>query len=684
MDKQWIAALAAMTVGSSGAAAWAQRYELSTVWATGDAVPGQAGVVFAGFGRPSLGVQETVPPQGGFIATLSGAGVTGQNDTCVFRTRQAAASGILLREGDQVAGQATGVVYDTFERAVFADGSVTVARVRGADVTPENDRVLVRLSASLPTVITRTGTEFSPLPGGVVVSELGAAAAGSARTMYLARLAGSGVNASNDQALLSVTSTGAQSLVARTGEVAPGLVLPPPAVPTFADLWAMPPAVYSRTGNEAWFFARLSAPYAAVVDNRSLWRSASGGAKVVAAYTNPFFVTAVGGQPAGMSFDRDYRFMTALNSAGNGPGAPAATLAQGFNRLLEVGSAVPGLTGVTIGGFDPSPVVNSTPTNTVATVVTLAGAGVTPANARAVYASAALSSPIVARAGDPAPGTGPGVVLADFAPVIPSAEVNGPRLLIRARLAGPGVTADNDEALFAAVYKQRSTTLVMIAREGDAYTVRPGNVRTIAAIWPTLGWNDEPGDVEGQPWNGRGCAINNGGQVLTRLTFTDGTQAIAWSDLNCLTGPVVLSPPQSLSVSERATVTLTADVRRIGGGVISWRKDGVVVTSSARISGLGTTSMTIRDVMESDEGTYTLSFETCAASGPLTQATVATLTVSPCPPDIDSDGARTVGDIFAFLGLWFAGDPRANFDGVGGVGVDDIFVFLSAWFVGCP
>ncbi|MBY0262100.1 MAG: immunoglobulin domain-containing protein [Phycisphaerales bacterium] len=384
-----------------------------------------------------------------------------------------------------------------------------------------------------------------------------------------------------------------------------------------------------------------------------------------------------------MSFDRDYRFMTALNTAGNGPGAPAASLAQGFTRLLEVGSAVAGLTGVTIAGFDASPVVNSTPTNTVAAVVTLAGAGVTPSNSRAVYVSAGLFSPIVARAGDPAPETGPGVVLADFAPVIPAAEVSGPRLLIRARLAGPGVTAENDEALFAAVYKQRSTTLVMIVREGDAYTVRPGDVRTVAAIWPTLGWNDEPGDVEGQPWNGRGCAINNGGQLLTRLTFTDGTQAIAWSDLNCFTGPVVGSPPQSLSVNERATVTLTADVRRIVGGGISWRRNGAVVTGSTRISGLGTTSLTIRDVMESDEGTYTLSFETCAASGPLTQATVATLTVNPCPPDVDGDGTRTVADIFAFLGFWFAGDVRGDFNGDQSIGVADIFAFLGAWFAGC-
>ena len=42
-----------------------------------------------------------------------------------------------------------------------------------------------------------------------------------------------------------------------------------------------------------------------------------------------------------------------------------------------------------------------------------------------------------------------------------------------------------------------------------------------------------------------------------------------------------------------------------------------------------------------------------------------------------------VTDIFAFLGAWFAGDPRSDFDGANGIQVADIFAFLSAWFTGC-
>jgi hypothetical protein len=58
-----------------------------------------------------------------------------------------------------------------------------------------------------------------------------------------------------------------------------------------------------------------------------------------------------------------------------------------------------------------------------------------------------------------------------------------------------------------------------------------------------------------------------------------------------------------------------------------------------------------------------------------------------CPPamcraDFDQNGSLSVADIFAFLNGWFAGDPRADFNG-GGLSVQDIFDFLNAWFAGC-
>jgi hypothetical protein len=44
----------------------------------------------------------------------------------------------------------------------------------------------------------------------------------------------------------------------------------------------------------------------------------------------------------------------------------------------------------------------------------------------------------------------------------------------------------------------------------------------------------------------------------------------------------------------------------------------------------------------------------------------------------------TVQDIFDFLAAYFALDPTADFNGLGGVTVQDIFDFLGAYFAGCP
>ncbi len=51
--------------------------------------------------------------------------------------------------------------------------------------------------------------------------------------------------------------------------------------------------------------------------------------------------------------------------------------------------------------------------------------------------------------------------------------------------------------------------------------------------------------------------------------------------------------------------------------------------------------------------------------------------------DVDASLSVTVADIFAFLNRWFAGDNRANFNGVNGITTQDIFDYLAAWFAGC-
>jgi hypothetical protein len=70
-------------------------------------------------------------------------------------------------------------------------------------------------------------------------------------------------------------------------------------------------------------------------------------------------------------------------------------------------------------------------------------------------------------------------------------------------------------------------------------------------------------------------------------------------------------------------------------------------------------------------------------AGPGTACNAAGSTTTPCClADFDQSGTVAVGDIFAYLNAWFAGDPSTDIDGAG-LAVSDIFAFLNAWFAGC-
>jgi hypothetical protein len=93
-----------------------------------------------------------------------------------------------------------------------------------------------------------------------------------------------------------------------------------------------------------------------------------------------------------------------------------------------------------------------------------------------------------------------------------------------------------------------------------------------------------------------------------------------------------------------------------------------------------------------DSGTTTLHWDSgIAAPSPLPVITstltinnyqcydiVLTLRATPLRSDWVPDGAVTIGDLFAFLNDWFAGDGDENEDG--GTDMQDIFAFLGDWF----
>lgn len=54
-----------------------------------------------------------------------------------------------------------------------------------------------------------------------------------------------------------------------------------------------------------------------------------------------------------------------------------------------------------------------------------------------------------------------------------------------------------------------------------------------------------------------------------------------------------------------------------------------------------------------------------------------------CTADFNTDGARSIDDIFIYINAWFSSDPRCDVDGLPGLTIDDLFVFINIWFAGC-
>jgi cysteine-rich repeat protein len=170
-------------------------------------------------------------------------------------------------------------------------------------------------------------------------------------------------------------------------------------------------------------------------------------------------------------------FLTIAAWAGSGvfctPAQAQGAVAHG-TIVAEVGAPAPGLPAGTIFSKLGPPTINAT--GAVAFLATIAGPGVSSSNNGTVWAGAPGALELVARTGDPAPGTEPGVVFDLFnfnAPPIISADGG---TAFWARVRGPGITSAN----LAGIWRGTHGDLQLVAREGDP---APGaEVDTVFAV----------------------------------------------------------------------------------------------------------------------------------------------------------------------------------------------------------
>jgi hypothetical protein len=111
-----------------------------------------------------------------------------------------------------------------------------------------------------------------------------------------------------------------------------------------------------------------------------------------------------------------------------------------------------------------------------------------------------------------------------------------------------------------------------------------------------------------------------------------------------------------------------------------WRRNGIALLEApaAHYQGVFTPTLSITNASHDVAGEYD-----CVVSSICGVAISRTAEVGYCAADFDCSGSVGGTDIFFYLTAWFAGDARANVDGVAGVTLQDLLAFLNGWFTGC-
>ncbi|MDX2147049.1 MAG: GC-type dockerin domain-anchored protein [Planctomycetota bacterium] len=503
-------------IGLSGLAS-AQTVEWETVAFSGSPAPGTpAGVVFASSFTPP-----TFDDSGrlGFRANLAGPGVSATNDSGIW-LGQPSDLRLIARTGSAAPGLPAGVNYASFGPIVFSNGfAAFTATLTGSGVSVTNNQALFVHANGTTSLVARSG---SPAPGtstGVLFALFSAYALSTdGEVAFRGVLTGTGVNSGNDSGIWRRQPGSSVTIVARESE-ATGLG----TAINFGDLASGSLAL--NAGGTLHFLSPLAGSGAGTGVTTTLW-SAANGTRTAIIRTRE----AAPGTGAN-TFFQDLFNPTTLNQ--DGALAIGASLFGGAtpqtnvgiwaglpeNPLLvaRAGWDVPG-TSVQYQAFASAPVLNDDGVITFAS--TLRGPGVTIANQTAVLTGQSPEVGIVLRAGDEVPGF-PALVIG---PTFPSRLLLNRlgQVAVNWSLAGPGVDASNDDALFLV---QPTGRPVLMLRQMDTI-LAGGQLRPVTRYSINSQANSTGGD-------GRGQAFNAEGRLAVLGEFPGQLAGVLLARLNC-------------------------------------------------------------------------------------------------------------------------------------------------------
>jgi hypothetical protein len=491
--------------------------DIRTVALTGQQIPGAAaGVTFATFSTlPRINAAGRTA----FEPTIAGPGVTTSNDTGLWKEGSGTLT-LIARESEQAVGMPAGVVYfgSPFRTVLNSSGHVAIYDlVTGSGVTTSNNRGIWTDASGVLTRVVRSGTQAPGAATGVNFAIITPVPQfnDAGNVLFFSSLTGAGVHSGNDQGVW-LYAAGSTSLIAREGSPAPGT----PAGVTFDN--------FSGGGlnmaGQTVIYAGLAGDSVDSTNDSGLW---------VGSPTSVVLKVRAGDAAPNAGADVKFASFSQFHSLNRSSRiAFSATLAGGgvttandsslwsdgsgaLQLIAREGDPAPGTpAGVIFRDFSGMHLLNGPGRS--AFNAPLAGAGVTTANDVGLWIGSAESLHLVVREGDPAPGMGPGVTIGAAAGFMLN---SAGQIALTAPLIGSGVTAANDRAIWAS---DADGQLHVIVREGDQIEVAPGDSRIVNVLNQFTTLTTE----EGSP-----CSFNDVGQLAFTASFTDGSSGVFVSSL---------------------------------------------------------------------------------------------------------------------------------------------------------
>jgi len=449
---------------------------------------------------------------------------------------------LLANQGAAAPGTGAGIVHGPRDQVTPAFGRQTgalsggisafEAYLNGTGITSSNNFGLWAGSAGNVQLVARTGSQAPGLTSGITFSSLDQYYSVNSNRVaaFQGQVQGAGISSFvNDDGICEGTP-GSVQLVAQVGTQAPGVS----AGTTFAFFGSN--AFFSPALNDAGtvaFIGGLSGTGVPGLPNSGIWMGTPGSLQLVAragaaapgtsgavfgslASSNISNVEPVLDNFGNLAFRADLASgnSTSLNNFGI-----FAWSGNSLNLVARAGAPAPGITGAVFGspasaGSFSQPSLSG---GKIAFQCAVRGPGITLDDNLGVWAGTLGSYQLVARSGQPAPGTPAGVVFGSDSgagcfedPVINSLG----EVAFLSVLFGPGVDSTNYMGLFAT---GPSGNLSLVMRFGDQYDLGGGNLRTINGIGLLNDLNFIASNADG---------INDVGQLSLELSFTDNTRAL--------------------------------------------------------------------------------------------------------------------------------------------------------------